>query len=294
MTKDQLLERLESLSHVSNDKWLSSLDKRKLKELEFHNRDRNLELIESLPKDIYEQLHGNKKFYKTVELSQRYTENWINTNSKGKIFLDYACGNGFNAIKAAKAGADLAIGIDISNISVNNARRFAKEQGVVTNTYFLQGDCENTALPDDCIDVCICSGMLHHLDLSYAFCELKRILKKGGVILAVEALNYNPLIKLYRYLTPEMRTDWEKKHILSYKDIAFAKKFFDVKNIKHWHLFSIVGVYAPFVLPLLNKVDSFIVKLPFLKMMSWMFTFELHKGVLQNSLGSMNCSDVDS
>lgn len=50
------------------------------------------------------------------------------------------------------------------------------------------------------------------------FDVLRRILKPNGVILAVEALDYNPMIKLYRIMTPEMRTEWEKAHILSYKD----------------------------------------------------------------------------
>ena len=69
---------------------------------------------------------------------------------------------------------------------------------------------------------------------------------------------------------------FKKNHILSYRDIIFAKKFFDVKEIKHWHLFSIAGVYMPFAVPFFNFVDNLILKLPFIKMMSWMFTFELH------------------
>jgi hypothetical protein len=47
-----------------------------------------------------------------------------------------------------------------------------------------------------------------------------------------------------------MRTEWEKAHILSYKDIDFASRFFDIKNIKHWHLFSIAGIYFPSALHL--------------------------------------------
>lgn len=277
MTMQELLRELEILSKKSNEEWLSGLEERKLKEIEFHNRDRDGKFVSQLPEDTYEKLHGNKRFYNTVQLSTNYVENWINHRSKGKIFLDYACGNGLTAIEAAKAGAELAIGLDISNVSIENARKFAKEEGVSDNTYFVQGDCENTGLPKECIDVCICSGMLHHLDLNYAFCELRRILKTGGVILSIEALDYNPLIKIYRNITPQMRTEWEKTHILSYKDINFAERFFDVKEIKHWHLFSIAGVYIPFALPFLNIIDSFILKLPLLKMMSWMFSFELHK-----------------
>ena len=141
----------------------------------------------------------------------------------------------------------------------------------------LRGDLRVCVGALACIDVCICSGMLHHLDLSYAFPELRRILKKGGKILAIEALDYNPLIKLYRNLTPQMRTDWEKAHILSYKDINFAKRFFDVRDVRHWHLFSIAGVYFPVALPFFRFLDSFFLKLPVIKLMSWMFTFELHK-----------------
>lgn len=203
---------------------------------------------------------------------------WIEKHCKDKIFLDYACGNGFNAIRAAKAGAELAIGLDISDVSIKNARESAKSEGVENNIFFLQGDCENTGLPNNCVDVVICSGMLHHLDLSYAFCELRRILnKKRGVILAIEALDYNPFIKLYRNMTLQMRTEWEKTHILSYRDIDFAARFFDVKNIRHWHLFSIMGLYIPFALPFLSMLDMIVLRLPLVKLMSWMFSFELHK-----------------
>ena len=78
-------------------------------------------------------------------------------------------------------------------------------------------------------------------------------------------------------MTPQMRTEWERAHILSYKDITFAKRFFNVKEIKHWHLFSIMGTFVPIVLPFLNMLDKIILQLPFIKMMSWMFTFKLHK-----------------
>lgn len=277
MTKQELIQKLDLLSKKSNEEWLSNLEERKIKESEFHNRDRNKGLIENYDRDTFEKIYSNKKFYKTVQLSANYVESWIKQHSKDKIVLDYACGNGFDVIKSAKCGAELSIGLDISNISIENAREVALQQGVSNNTYFIQGDCENTGFPDECVDVCICSGMLHHLDLNYAFPELRRILKPRGVIFVIEALDYNPIIKLYRNLTPQMRTEWEKFHILSYRDISFAKRFFSVKYIKHWHLFSIAGVYVPKMLPVFNMMDNVVLRLPLIKMMSWMFTFELHK-----------------
>jgi ubiquinone/menaquinone biosynthesis C-methylase UbiE len=277
MNKEELLESLDALSLMPEEEWVYTLDKRKMEELKFHDYNRDHGLINSYDKDTFERLQGNKKFYKTVKSSTDYIESWIKSHSEGKIFLDYACGNGVNAIRAAKAGADLAIGLDISNVSLENAKKAANKEGVSDNTYFIHGDCENTRFPNECVDVCVCSGMLHHLDLSYAFPELRRILKKGGIMLAVEALDYNPFIKIYRNMTPQMRTEWEAAHVLSLKDITFARRFFDVKNIRYWHLLSIMGTYMPFALSLFNLIDNLVLKFPLVKLLSWMFTFELHK-----------------
>ena len=274
MELQQLMARLDEISGITNQEWLSGLDDRKKKELEFHNRDRDRKLAESLDQDTFDKFYSNKKFYNTVQKSAKYTQEWIAREAKGKVFLDYACGNGGNAIAAAKAGAKLAIGFDISDISVMNAQRDAEAAGV-DNVYFFQADAENTKLPDSCIDTVICSGMLHHLDLSFAFPELRRILAPGGKILAVEALDYNPAIKLYRQMTPDMRTEWEKAHILSLKDVEFAKRFFDIGDIKHWHITSYAGAYFPKLLPLFEAIDSLLVKIPGIRLMSWIFTFEL-------------------
>ena len=177
---EALKNRLREVEMISDQQWLDSLSERKRKELEFHDADRDTSRIESLDKDTYEKLYGNRKYYQATGLSSAYMDNWIQGNARNRVFLDYACGNGGNVIKAAKYGATLAIGLDISRVSVENAKREAEKAGVNKNTYFIQADAENTMLPDDSIDAIICSGMLHHLDLSYAFPELRRILRPGG------------------------------------------------------------------------------------------------------------------
>lgn len=276
----QILGHLKALEAKNAGRdFYAELNSRKKSELDFHNACRDKSGNANLPQDTYELLHGNKKYYATVELSRRYVIEWLEKNVPGKVFLDYACGNGQQAIRAAQFGSRLSIGLDISDVSVRNARVAANDAGVGERCFFLQGDCENTGLPNESVDVILCSGMLHHLDLSYAFPELRRILKKGGVILAVEALDYNPAIKLYRNMTPSMRTDWEKNHILSFKDIRFAKRFFDLGKIHFWHLFSILG--AGFrsrpLQSFLDKLDLLLLKIPCIRLLAWQFTFELHK-----------------
>jgi ubiquinone/menaquinone biosynthesis C-methylase UbiE len=274
---EQLKTRLAEIERISNEQWMASLEDRKKRELEFHDLHRDKSRMEAIDEDTYEKFYGNKKYYGATGLSKVYVDNWIEQNAKDKIFLDYACGNGGNAIKAAKAGARLAIGIDISSASIENARQDASVEGVTQNTCFLQADAENTLLPDESIDTLICSGVLHHMDLSRALTELRRILSPGGRILAVEALDYNPAIKLYRNLTPAMRTEWEKSHILSLADVEFAKQYFQIGEVRYWHITSILYPYVKPLLPLFNLLDSVLTRIPLVRLMAWIFTFELVK-----------------
>lgn len=274
-----LLSAIDEIDRIGNSAWLQTLDGRKKAELEFHNRDRDPSFRQNVGEagDTYERFYGNQKYYAATRRSNEYIFEWIATQAKGRIFLDYACGNGGYALHAAKSGAALSLGFDISDVSVENVRRRSQELGLTSNTRFFQADAENTKLPDASVDAVICSGMLHHLDLSYAFPELRRILKPGGRILAVEALDYNPAIKLYRYLTPAMRTEWEKAHILSLKDVAFAKRFFNVLDMRFWHVLGYVGGKFPALLPALDATDRLLEKTPYVNRMAWMFTFCLER-----------------
>lgn len=96
----------------------------------------------------------------------------------------------------------------------------------------------------------------------------------------------NPFIQLYRMI-PEMRTDWEKKHILGVKDLTFARRFFKVKEVKYWHMLSLLSVpfrktrlFRP-LQGLLNAVDMMVLKVPYLKRTTWQFTFVLQKPLVR-------------
>lgn len=263
---------------------IESLEPRKREELEFHDRDRRVTDHIDLRADDAAFVADNKKYYATTRQSVRYVDEWCRSAVGANVFLDYGCGNGVRAIKVAKLGAALAIGIDISGVSVSNARREAKNAGVADRCIFLQADCENTLLPANSIDVVLCSGMLHHVDLTRAFPELARIMKPGGRALAIEALGYNPLIQLYRRLTPRLRTKWESEHILSMKDVSLARQFFNVRDLRHWHLFSVAAVAAPAdsrfraaMLDFGDMLDRAALRVPGLRLMSWQFSFEFVK-----------------
>ena len=275
ISADDLREELQRIARANGDDWYATLEERKRKEGEFHDKMRDTERIAAIGRDQYEEFFSNHRFYRTAELSRAYFFGWLRRHAAGKVVLDFACGDGDVALRAAAAGARLVIGIDISAVSVENARRTAAERGLTGRTFFLRADCENTGLPADSVDVVVCAGVLHHLDVNRAFPEIRRILAPGGRVMAFEALNYNPLTRLYRNRHAHQRTEWEKAHILSLKDVRLARRYFDVGEIRYFHLTSIGGVWVPGVLPLLNGIDRLLTRVPGVQLMSWMFTFEL-------------------
>ena len=275
MTPASLREELLRLSRTNGDEWYSSLESRKQAESEFHDRMRDSARMEAVGKDQYEEFFSNHRFYRTALLSRQYFFDWVARNSSGRVVLDFACGDGDVALRAAEAGAKLTIGIDISGVSIQNAQRAAAAEGLSERTVFLRADCENTGLPDDSVDVVICAGVLHHLDVTRAFPEIRRILAPGGKVIAFEALDYNPLIKLYRNRNPHQRTEWEKAHILSLNEVRLARRYFSLGEIRYFHMASIAGVWLPALLPTLNLIDRVLTRVPGVRLMSWMFTFEL-------------------
>lgn len=283
ISRDELLATLREIDRTGDNAWLADVEERKAEEARFHDEkvDRHGKARDA--EDLQEKTRGNKRFYSTVEKSRQHTLDWIASHSAGKVVLDYACGQGALAMHAAKSGADLAIGLDISRTSILNARTDAESDGLAANTFFLQGDCEATGMPDNSVDIMICSGMLHHLNVEEAFPEMCRVLKPGGVCLAIEALDYNPIVKAYRLLTPGLRTEWEKHHILSHDELQLSKQYFDVKNVRYWHLASIAAsvlrktpLFRP-ALTLGNAIDAVILRIPLVQRMAWQFSFELHK-----------------
>ncbi len=276
MELETVLNRLREIDQLTNEHWMANLAERKRRELAFHDEHRDRAVVQDRAgaEDTFEKFYGNRKYYSGTADSRDYLHDWLAKHAPGKIFLDYCCGDGVTAIKAAKAGAKLAIGVDISRTSVTNARSDAAAAGL-SNTFFVQADAENTMLPDNSVDLVICNGVLHHLDLSHAFPELRRVLKPGGRILALEALDYNPVLKLYRHLTPAMRTEWETNHILSLKDVEFAQRFFDLGDLRFWHMTTILSPHYPKLSPFFINLDRVLMKTPGLKYMAWMFTFEL-------------------
>ena len=129
---------------------------------------------------------------------------------RGKTVLDYGCGRGEASLKYLKAGADKVVGIDISSEYIAEALRTAEAAGFDSARFdFRAMDAHRLDFPDASFDLVIGYGILHHLDADVALAEIHRALKPGGRVLLQEPLADHPLLKLFRRLTPNARTEDE-------------------------------------------------------------------------------------
>ena len=262
---------------------------RKLIEREFHDKLRKViddhHVAETRWSPVIEDtikknpLWANMKYYSIEQKSRHMVINWFKDNCKGKKVLDYCCGNGEDGRLIASYGANEVVGIDISEVSIENCTIKAQKEGYGNIISYSVQDAEETQFEDNAFDIITEYGALHHLDLHKAFPELARILRPNGKMICNEAIAHNPAIHLYRKLTPNLRTEWEVAHIMRKKDFAFAKQYFNHIDMHFFHLFTLLAVpfrrYS-FFSPLLNileYIDAVVMKIPKLKWWAWQTVF---------------------
>lgn len=212
------------------------------------------------------------KYYAVMRpVKDRYKQ-MITDSCSGKRILEYGCATGGTTFRWARQGAKV-IGIDISDEAVKIANESAKEQGL--DIAYAVMNAEALEFPAKNFDMVVGTGILHHLDLKKSYSELARVLDEGGIALFIEPMGHNPLINVYRMLTPKMRTDDE--HPFKMSDIHLAKQYFRKVDVEYYNFLTLLtipfrnwGAY-PKILGFANGMDQLLFKiLPFTKRWAWM------------------------
>lgn len=128
---------------------------------------------------------------------------------KNSKLLDVGCGAGVSSIVLSNLGFEV-VGIDISPNLINQAVELVKDPTirwltpsgrVEGNPSFIVGDVSKIELPNESIDICYLSGVLHHFpNYDVILKELYRVLKKDGIMIACEPNKFNLPYRLSFYL----------------------------------------------------------------------------------------------
>jgi ubiquinone/menaquinone biosynthesis C-methylase UbiE len=266
------------------------LESRKLEEITFHDKLRTGHYeqrwsLEAEQAVAHDPAWVNFKYYAIEQRSIALMRRWLLEGCRHASVLDYCCGNGEESLFVAKHGARRVVGIDISPLSIQNCQARARDEGLSDIANFAVMDAEALEFPDDSFDFIMEYGVLHHLDLPKAMAELARVLTPSGRIVCTETLGHNPAIKLYRKMTPSLRTAWEVEHILTHASFDVIRRHFRKVEMHFFHLATLGAV--PFrrtpvfsvVLHSLRAVDAILLRLPWVQWHAWQVVFRLSEPI---------------
>jgi SAM-dependent methyltransferase len=199
---------------------------------------------------------------------------------EGIEVLDYGCNSGGDLIEISGKIKN-GIGIDISEFLIAEAKEKIEKYNIKNLEFFVM-DAMNTIFENETFGLIRGSAILHHLDLKISLNEIKRILKIDGKAIFFEPLGMNPIITLYRKLTPEARTVDERP--FTKKDINQIKEIFPNAKIRYYSFFTLFAI--PFrnsiffkkILFIMDFIDKIILNncSPF-KYMAWYCLIEMKK-----------------
>ena len=163
--------------------------------------DMGMNEIENWYDNEYEEWNRLERHKIEFEITKHYLDRYI-TKPESKIF-DIGGGPGRYSIYLAKQGHKVTL-LDLSGKNVCVAKEKAAEAGVVLEDC-VKGDA--LALPEyekESFDVILLMGPLYHLtkaqDRKKAVEEARKLLKKGGILIAAFISKYAPIQDCFSYL----------------------------------------------------------------------------------------------
>jgi SAM-dependent methyltransferase len=181
---------------------------------------------------------------------------------RGLRVLELGCGVGDYTVVWARRGARV-LATDISPASAEITRRRAQANGVGPAIETACMPAEALSVPDASCDLVIGFGVLHHVDVTRAAAEARRVLRPGGRALFREPLGGNPVLEFARRHVPyrgKERTPLE--HPLTYADIAAAGAPFRRAHVREFYLFSMItrAIGHEYAWPWLWSLDEWLLR----------------------------------
>lgn len=194
------------------------------REEEFHDEWAESENIDDI--DVY------ALFDSFVAFENAYTLQQLG-DLRGKKILDVGAGLGESSVYFALKGAEVYYN-DISPKMGEFAKKLADKHGVTLN--YLIAPIEKLEVHTDFFDVIYCANLIHHVppqDQDGWIKTMSNAIKKGGTLVTIDPLKYNPAINIYRGKAEKVRTIDEQPVGFDILDI-YRKYFTTVNHKEFW------------------------------------------------------------
>jgi ubiquinone/menaquinone biosynthesis C-methylase UbiE len=185
--------------------------------------------------------------------------------SRPRRLLDIGCGTGFYLPLLSRC-ADNVTAVDISGSMARVARSYAK-RNKLSNVAVREMDFEALDFPDSSFDAVVSMDVLHHAaDIPGTLKETARVLKKGGLFLAVEVNPLNPLALAHNLLRKEERGVLKTFPAALSRLVRRRFRILKTEYLQYWPYFP--AKTPPSALPLIRMMDAALSRIPLLSRLS--------------------------
>ena len=130
----------------------------------------------------YQELHVSYPDESITETIYQFVyDDIIKRIPKDKVVVDIGCGIGTLASRMADFSKEV-IGVDIAPERIE----CAKALHTAKNLKFYVADAYTLPLERESVDVIVSVGVFHHLELERIVPEMKRVLRKGGIVFIID------------------------------------------------------------------------------------------------------------
>lgn len=241
----------------------------KSEELHFHNELFKKKQYSLAPRNgAYLVVDNAFDFYRTL-IEDSQPKNLLELASSTGLWSSY-----FQELGIEVCAIDLSF--EASNLCL---KRNEKVQVLV-------GDVQNLPISLGHFDCAIGAGIVHHIDLDSLLDQINSCNIQQAVF--IEPLVHNPLIQLYRFMTPNSRTKGEQP--LSISQIDKIQKIFPQSTFRYFGLLTLL--LTPFakysnmggIVELFQQLDEFIfIKVPILRKYAWIVVMNVQKSPSKHS-----------
>lgn len=181
-------------------------------------------------------------------------------------------------------GFDKIYCIDLSYEAIKKSRKGLFKKKDSSWKYVSVMNANKLGFKENKFDIVFGRAIVHHLDIKPFAFEIQRVLKDSGIAVFIEPLGYNPIINLYRKLTPQSRTIDE--HPLLMENINYFREVIGPITLKYFFLTQLLPIMlfsnfkkiyeATFIV--FGYIDKVLFRiLPSIRKYSWSVVFAIKK-----------------